>query len=1049
MLSKQPKKRARTNSQPAKSVVSFKAPSLKGLSDKGGKLVSVSELIQQARAVSNVNTIEEPSHYKGVEILASISNSSLNNFTSDQVERVYTSISHEVCEQESLLKLNRQHAELVRRENASLEADLPLLEISDIEFGMWSIEMMQRGDFVSITKSTSTGTNSIHDPRLGTTDRSINCSHCKLDYQTCIGHPGYIKLKQRLLHPQHITRILRVLMSVCNCCSRLLCNDESLEQLKIRKYKRDSRLTLLAKSSIGLVCTRPSVLSSSLNSKDDGQLIKCEPNKTFMPKKTTSTGKITYVDEKGPKAMDTDQVLRILHHISEEDSELLGFRKCEHPKNMILRFLVVPPPGIRPAVLGDVRKPDYIDVVYNKIIDLNESINPLTNNDAVLNSTYMEMTSNVNLLFGTSGEDNRSSKPYDSTPDHYKSLKARSHGKGDDKAVKGMLLGKRTDYSARMVVGPGPDLPFGYVGFPLALRHVLTPKEIVTSFNISHLTSLLRRGEIVKVKRSSTTGCSLTETIVDKYGARNMDKCASIKLFIGDTVFRCLEEGDAVIINRQPSLHKYSMLGHLIKLIPGMSFKIHPSTTSPMNCDFDGDEINLHLPQTYAARVEVLTSMNVLYSVMSSEFTCPMMGCIIDAIIGFYKATSSDLDLTKTEWGICTEPLMYCGPGSVYYSGDLNVSLSGRTSDGLVEGSLFERAKRYGVRWYSGRMLLSTLFPPDFTYRKGGVKIVNGIIHPSSSPLSSQDVSKSGNSIIHVMWMTKDGPEKVKRFLTDAPWLVDNYLRLHPVSVGIDDHIVASEGKEVIKDELARAMLVVETLTYESNAVSNKPKSQTDVLDAARREAEITAQLNRATDVGDVVLKKNLLDPLNNLGIGCRSGAKGTMSDLVGMLFGCGTQFRRGKRMHPTKGARMAMFEIGSIDPRASGFVESSYFGGLNPAEYFFCAAASREGIIDTVDTTGIVGALERKIRYWAVDVTILQDGSIRNGKGVIILPFFGLDGFKLEFCCQIPLLSNDLRQASRCGIAANHEAYSSSHITFFCNPLAIALALNAKHGFV
>lgn len=1049
-MSKRPQKkkaRASVSKDQSSPVISFKPPSLKGITkvkqQYESTLVSVSDLLLQARESKDERVVveEQPDSVKGLPIISlDDCKEKYDGLSSLDVERVYTSKG---CESDGQIKLSREYKELVRRENASLEADLPMLEVKAIEFGMWSTKLFQQNQFVVVTNPSSNGSSSVHDPRMGTIDRSVNCSLCKLDYQSCLGHPGYIVFKQPILHPQHINNILRVLTCVCNCCSKLLLTTESINLLRISRYKGEGRLIMMALESKDQCCSRS--VSSTSNSSSDGAVKRCVKNPAFIPKKTTSTGRVTFQNGKEPSDIPTEEVLRIIHHISEEDAEMMGFRKGEHPENLIISSLYIPPPGMRPPVVGNINKPDYIDKIYNDIISLNNKINPRTDSAANLNESYTSMVGYVNSLFGSSGEDSRAFKPHGGLPDDYRDIKCRLHGKGDDKIIKGNLISKRARFTARLVVGPGPRLRFGRVGFPRALVHIFTPKETVSSYNIDHLTSLLRRGQVVKVNKKS--GMSIT--IINAQGIRNAEKCKSVHLSIGDTILRCLEDGDAVIINRQPSIHKYSMLGHQVTLIDGMTIEIHPSVTSPLNADFDGDEIVIHLPQTYAARIEVLTVMNVISSVMSSEITCPMIGCVIDAVMAFYKATSSDLDLSRSEWDSCVESLMYCGPGSPSYSGANATTLNGLSNTAydiskLEEDSLFARARKHGVRWYSSRMLFSCVFPSDFTYSKGDVKIVDGIILPSSGPLTSQHVSKSSNSVVHALWMSKGGSEKVRNFLTDAPWLADAYLRLHPISVGSADHFVPPESKSIIKEELARATLLVEQL----NVNSMNANTHTRSLEALRRESEITAQLNRASDIGDVIIKQNLLDPSNNLGLGVRSGSKGTPADIGGMLFCCGTQFRRGKRMIPTKDSRLPMFPINSIDPRASGFVEGSYFGGLDPAEYIFCAAASREGLIDTSNTTSMCGFLDRKNRCWMLDITTAQDNSVRNGKGIVILPLFGFDGFKLEQCCQVSLLSTDSTQCDRGGISASSEASSMSQITFFCNPQTIAANLNAKHNY-
>jgi len=155
-------------------------------------------------------------------------------------------------------------------------------------------------------------------------------------------------------------------------------------------------------------------------------------------------------------------------------------------------------------------------------------------------------------------------------------------------------MGKRVDFSARSVVSPDPNLYLDELGVPKSIAVNLTFPETVTPLNIERLKQLVVNGP--------------TEWPGAKHIIRNDGKAfdlrytqnrEDIQLDYGYVVERHIVNGDYVIFNRQPSLHRMSMMGHRIRILPYSTFRLNLSVTTPYNADFDGDEMNMHVPQTY------------------------------------------------------------------------------------------------------------------------------------------------------------------------------------------------------------------------------------------------------------------------------------------------------------------------------------------------------------------------------------------------------------------------------------------------------------------
>jgi DNA-directed RNA polymerase III subunit RPC1 len=219
--------------------------------------------------------------------------------------------------------------------------------------------------------------------------------------------------------------------------------------------------------------------------------------------------------------------------------------------------------------------------------------------------------------------------------------------KGKAGRFRGNLSGKRVDFSARTVISPDPNLKITEVGVPLLIAKKLTYPEVVNRYNIERLREAVRNGfHVYPGANYFEAGANGFKKSL-KYG--NLKSHAD-SLQIGDTVERHLIDGDVVLFNRQPSLHKQSIMAHTVRVLEGRTFRFNECVCAPYNADFDGDEMNLHVPQTEEARAEALELMGVMNNICTPKNGAPLVSATQDFITSSFLLTQNDVFMTRGEF---------------------------------------------------------------------------------------------------------------------------------------------------------------------------------------------------------------------------------------------------------------------------------------------------------------------------------------------------------------------------------------------------------------
>ena len=680
--------------------------------------------------------------------------------------------------------------------------------------------------------------------------------------------------------------------------------------------------------------------------------------------------------------MSGEKILTILRKISDTDCIAMGLDPLyARPDWLVLTVLPVPPPPVRPSIQMDATLRSEDDLTYKlaDILKANASLKRHETEGSPAHivaefeqllqfhvATYMD-----NDIPGMPQALQKSGRPL-------KSLRARLKGK--EGRIRGNLMGKRVDFSARTVITPDPNLALDQVGVPKSIAKTLTIPETVTPWNIERLQGL------VDVGPNEHPGARFVikddGQRVDLRYARASGPEGSLMLRTGYTVERHLADGDLVIFNRQPSLHKMSMMGHRVRVMPFSTFRLNLSVTTPYNADFDGDEMNLHAPQSLESKAEISELCAVPRQIISPQGNRPVMGIVQDTLCGIRKFTKRDTFLTR-------ERVM-----------QLLMWLPSDKWDGVLPPAAIIKP----FKLWTGKQLMSMVIPPvnligfhsahpdnektDISPGDTQVLIQNGEL--LSGILCKKTVGSTSGGLIHII-VNECGNEAARDFFGNVQCLVNNWLLHNGFTVGIGDTVADRQTMETINSTIADAKEAVKKVVVQVQ--ENRLSCNPGMTLRESFEVEVNKLLNRARDLSGTSAQRSLREQ-NNVKQMVVAGSKGSFINISQMTACVGQQNVEGRRI--SFGFRyrtLPHFTKDDYGPESRGFVENSYLRGLTPQEFFFHAMGGREGLIDTAVKTAETGYIQRRLVKAMEDLQVKYDNTVRNAAGEVIEFVYGEDG--------------------------------------------------------
>lgn len=891
-------------------------------------------------------------------------------------------------------------------------------DIDNIKVDILTKEEIEKYAVCEITHTKLEGENSLYDVRMGPTSNEI-CGTCNEDIWNCPGHFGFINLQSPIPNPIHKKMILIYLSIFCRNCYKNLFTKERAKLLDMKNVFQISE-----ECKTMHFCPHCNYKIPEFYNIDDRYYIKIDDKKFLL----------SYYE-----------IVKNFENIKEDEFLICKLKKNLHPKNLIMYNVPVSPICCRPYMtiegekFHDDRTYKYID-----IIKTNEKIKE-TKSDKIKNDLIDALYFHIKTIY-----DNSQGKAKDVCRKRpLKCIKQRISGKKG--LIRGCIQGKRTHFTGRTVITPEVNLMTDEIVLPPEFSEELTFPIKINNINIKQCYDLLYSDKVKYIIRDNkyfnasyainTPGFKLEDydvilrdnskfdvwhyentknkkfilkpnDIVIRNGKIQTNTTVSIKknfeLKIGDIIERKLQDGDWVLLNRQPTLWKGSMRAKKVKILPGNTIRFSLASTAAFNADFDGDEMNIHPAQSYETKVECEQILSVKANFMSSQDSKPLLSFKQDAMTGGYKLTYGFVKIPKYVFFDCI---------MIFPNIDIEKELEHIKQVHKWKGLTDKEINKLKIKYpnmsledieqlaednllFTGHSLFSLLLPNDFEYFCNNkicplgnpIEVTRGVL--LSGTLNKVALGNSSGSLIHHLF--KDYSDQIALdFVSYYQILINSWLIHHGFSIGLEDCI--AKKTDIIDKEINNCLLEAEAVM--------KSEKDSEVL-----EFRVSNILNKATTLGQKIAKESL-EPTNNLVSMIKSGAKGNDFNVTQITGIVGQQCVSGERIPKLfKGRTLPHFHrntfyLNSVDILSSnidsdvskiiesrGFVRNSYYQGLTPTEFFFHACGGREGLIDTACKTATTGYIQRKMVKILEDIHFNYNNMVVNNQNQILEFSYGND---------------------------------------------------------
>ncbi len=766
------------------------------------------------------------------------------------------------------------------------------------------------------------------DLRLGVIDPGLRCKTCGGRMGTCPGHFGYLELTKPVIHPLFAKKIYQILKVTCPVCGRVMASEDDIAKKKpiiSKLYKNPPKTCPHCGAEI-------------------------KPIKFQKPT-------IFYEDN---IELNPEQIRERLEKIPDRDLPALGI--SSRPEYMVLTVLPIPPVTVRPSIVLETGERSEDDLTH-KLVDIVRINERLRKNidlgapEFIINDIWQLLQYHVSTYFNNEITNlpparHRSGRALRTLAQRLTKKEGR---------FRGNLTGKRVNFCARSVISPDTMISINEVGIPEYIAKTLTVPEKVSERNIDEMRKVIMKGP------NDINGANY---VIRPDGAKkkimdlNKEEIAK-EITPGYTVERHIKDGDIVLFNRQPSLHRMSIMAHKARIMPYRTFRMNLCETIPYNADFDGDEMNLHVPQTEEARIEAEKLMLVENNIRSPRYGLPVIAFKHDHITGCYFLTNKDAKFSKEEVAYLLNLIGRKSPGkemtgkelfSLLLPEDLNIEFISSTCVGC-DTCLKDKCP------YDSYVVI----------RNG--KLIHGIIDESAL---GEKKGKLLNKIDMVY-----GHKRAAQFMDELSKLALGVLSIRGFTISITDNDINEKGKREMKRVLEKKYEEAKKLINDYNSGKLKKLSGMD----ERKTLEVYLQ-KIAAEISDVSGKiiRDSVNPESSSVIMAKTGARGSYVNLAQTSALVGQESLEGERINRGyTGRTTSHFKKDDLGLEAHGFVKGNYREGLNAIELFFDAVNSRENLMDKSLQTRHSGYMERRLVNALQDLRVEYDGTVRDNRGVIV----------------------------------------------------------------
>ncbi|KAH3675120.1 hypothetical protein WICMUC_002776 [Wickerhamomyces mucosus] len=741
----------------------------------------------------------------------------------------------------------------------------------------------------------------------------------------------------------------------------------------------------------------------------------------------------------GSKYVLSTEVRNILRAVFRKERNVLNYLFHSRPLStekisadiFFLQALVVPPTRFRlPSKLGDEVHENSQNELLSKVLntsllirDLNDQISNVDKDKLTIDERKITFNRLMNAFVTIQNDVNAF---IDSTKNQNANA-ARTAAPGIKQALEkkeGLfrkhMMGKRVNYAARSVISPDPNIETNEIGVPPVFAVKLTYPEPVTSHNAAELRQAVINGPdkwpgAIQIQNEDGSLVSLIGMTLDQRKAlanQLLTPSGNASHVLNKKVYRHIKNNDMVIMNRQPTLHKASMMGHRVRVLPGeKTLRLHYANTNAYNADFDGDEMNMHFPQNENAKSEAYNLANTDSQYLTPTSGSPLRGLIQDHISAGVWITNKDSFFTREEYQqyvyscvrpehghstrtkLVTVPPAIIKPQALWTGKQIITTVLLNITPVNMPGiNLLSKNKIKNDYWGDGSKENEVLF-------KDG-ELLCGILDKSQYGASQYGIVHS----LHEVY----GPTVAGKALSVLGRLFTNYIQNTAFTCGMDDLRLTDEGNQWRSEILLTSVDVgrlaaTEVTNLESITKTNDPEllrrleevyrddNKSGILDAVTQSKvnAITSQVVSKC-VPDGTMKRF---PYNSMQAMALSGAKGSNVNVSQIMCLLGQQALEGRRVPVmVSGKTLPSFKAYETDARAGGYIKGRFYSGIRPQEYYFHCMAGREGLIDTAVKTSRSGYLQRCLTKQLEGVHVSYDNSVRDGDGTLIQFIYGGD---------------------------------------------------------
>ena len=921
-------------------------------------------------------------------------------------------------------------------------------QIKEVQFGVFSSAEIAKLSTIECVNSKLFDDDPEHpipyspyDPCLGINKKDMKCPTCNKTIDNCPGHFGYIRLNFPIFHIGFFKKIIEILNCICKNCSRILLQEEEKHQIRLKASKIKKMSKPRMKSIIGekkklkvRICPYCGALNGEVkhvqgigptiivheipknalekieekNNEEKSFKRKYESAIILFSKKNLSKSNLAFGKEANPETLKnifnntssqkitieltSPYVYNLFSHISPEDLVFFGMDgENTSPLNLLLQYIIVPPLSIRPTVsMGwDRTNEDDLTKKLSEMIAINKYLKSYLKEG---NGNTYKLMDDLNTLQSIHAYYiNSNTKGINKNIVKNKKIRSLcTRLRGKKGRFRGNLNGKRINFTGRTVISPDPNLRIDQLGIPVFMAMNLTYPVRVNENNIKFLKKLVFNG----TDKYPGANFVITNNGENRIflGLNKGEKVCN-ELKIGDIVERHLIDDDVILFNRQPSLHRVSIMSFHAKVLPWRTLRFNESNCAPFGADFDGDEMNIHVPQIEEARSEANYLMGVVENIQSPKSGEPLVTSLQDFLTTCFLITQKDYFLDRNYF------IKYCA----YFN------------DGLEKVDIPPPTILKPKELWTGKQLFSVILKPNKNYKicinlKNKSKTFSkkyqvdefrcpndGFVVIRNSELltgiiDSATIKDSKNGLVFAL--IKDcGKQEAAKFLTRISKFSGRWICDYGMSFGLGD---VTPRKDLVEN---KEKIIEESFNKCEEQIDLYNTGKIELIPGMNAEQSLESVLNKIlSDIRDIVgsYLRGILPRSNSALQMAICGSKGNDINLCQMIGCVGQQTTNGNRMPNGFIYRsLPHFEEFSKYPSSKGFIGHSFYNGLNATEYYFHCIAGREGLVDKSIKTSDTGYMQRRLVKAIEDLTVQYNNTVTISNGEIVEFLYGDDGIE------------------------------------------------------